>query len=675
MNLGISGSAVILYSLMSNEFENEIKRFLGPNGPLAKSLPRYEKRPEQAQMASSVLRAMDEGSILVVEAGTGTGKTLAYLVPAIYFGGRVVISTGTKALQEQLANKDLPVLEKEFEIFSAVMKGRSNYLCWKRYKEFGREPTFNFRTEIPFYEIIKKWVSETRTGDRAEIKGLPDDFSAWRQMSSTSEQCIGQKCEYFDECFVTRMRAEAQHADIVVVNHHLFFADLSLKDEVPHQIIPDYNTVIFDEAHSLSEVATEYFGVQISNWRMEDLAQDIRRMEKLGDVSVDDLRIALRALEKMERSVNTVLQTVATYGRNYGSEGSRFSMERFKTNEVIVEEGNNACSDLKTLGSALTTLSGQDEMAGNLPERANSFARDLLFIISQEDEGHIYWAETRGRGVVLRASPAELGPILDQKLFSKPMPVTFTSATLAVQSKNNWSFSHFKSELGLDTQIRKVEEKWLPSSYKWEEQAVLYVPNNMPDPSSSEFIVNASREMLRIIRISKGRAFLLFTSYRNLEAAYDLLGPHISYTVLKQGDAPKSELLEEFRQDESSVLFATQSFWEGVDVSGQALSCVIIDKLPFASPGDPLTSAKIERIKRNGGNAFMDFQLPSAVISLKQGLGRLIRNKEDYGILAVLDSRIHKKQYGKTFIKSLPPVPLTTKISDLENFIKKHEEK
>jgi ATP-dependent DNA helicase DinG len=660
---------------MSNEFEKEIKRFLGPKGPLAKILPRYQKRPEQAQMASSVLNAMDSGSILVVEAGTGTGKTLAYLVPAIYFGGRVVISTGTKALQEQLVNKDLPVLEKEFEIFSAVMKGRSNYLCWKRYKEFGQEPTFNFRKEIPFYELIQKWALETKTGDRAEIKGLPDDFSAWRQMSATGEQCIGQKCDYFDECFVTRMRAEAQQADIVVVNHHLFFADLALKDEVPHQIIPDYNTVIFDEAHSLAEVATEYFGVQVSNWRMEDLAQDVRRMERLGGVNADDLRTALRALEKMERSVNSVLQTISTYGKSYGLEGSRFSLERFKTNDVILEEGERASSDLKDLASALGNLSDDNDAAGNLPERARSLASDLRFVISQEDEDHIYWAETRGRGVTLRASPAELGPVLDQKLFSKPMPVTFTSATLAVQANNEWSFSHFKSDLGLDNQMRKVEEKWLPSSYDWKKQAILYVPNHMPDPSSSEFIVNASREMLRIIRISKGRAFLLFTSYRNLDAAYELLEPHISYSVLKQGDAPKSELLEKFRRDESSVLFATQSFWEGVDVSGQALSCVVIDKLPFSSPGDPLTSAKIERIKRKGGNPFMDFQLPSAVISLKQGLGRLIRNKEDYGILSVLDSRIHKKRYGKTFIKSLPPVPLTMKINDLDEFITKNEGK
>jgi ATP-dependent DNA helicase DinG len=660
---------------MSSGFEREVKEFLGPDGPLARLLPRYEERPEQSAMAGAALKAQERDSILIVEAGTGTGKTLAYLVPAIYSARRVLISTGTKALQEQLMNKDLPVLAREFEVRAALMKGRNNYLCWKRYHEFGQAPTFSFREDIPVYDRIRKWANKTRTGDRAEIRGLPDDYSSWRELSASSEQCIGQKCEYFKECFVIKMRAEAQGADIIVVNHHLFFADLAIRADAPSAIIPEYQTVIFDEAHSLPEIATEYFGVQVSTWRMNDLAQDIRRIQRLGRFAVDDLRAALKALDLAETSFAAVLHMVASHSRGgqANGEGSRFSLAPLREDPGIIEECERAGAELRQLSHNLGQLGGEDESMGGLADRANTMASELGFILSQDDPDHVYWAETRGRGVILRASPAELGPILADTLFAPEIPLVFTSATLAVQSQGKWSFSHFKRELGLEEPPRKLDEVWLPSSYNWKENAVLYVPDNLPDPNRPEFINKAAKVMEKIVKISRGRAFILFTSYRNLEAAHEMLAHRLPCIVLKQGDAPKSEILDAFREDESSVLFATQSFWAGVDVSGQALSCVIIDKLPFASPGDPLMSARIDRIKRAGGNAFMDYQLPAAVLSLKQGLGRLIRTSEDYGILAVLDSRIHKKRYGRTFIQSLPPAPLTTEIDDLESFIKKHE--
>ncbi len=660
--------------LMVSDYEREVKWFLGPKGPLAESLERYEDRPDQIRMAGSVLSALEKRSILIVEAGTGTGKTLAYLVPAIYSGGRVVISTGTKALQEQLVNKDLPVLTRRFKIEAAVMKGRNNYLCRRRYREFGMAPTFRFREEIPFYERVRDWASATKTGDRAEIRDLPDEFSAWREISSTSEQCVGQKCEFFDDCFVTRMRARAQMADVVVVNHHLFFANMSIPKEAQVNLIPSYQAAILDEAHGLAETAAEYFGAQVSTWRVDDLARDIRRMERIGEVDVDDLAAMLKSLETAEEACRSAFKTIARAGaRGMALDGARFSIAEIKDRGSVLEESERASTELLFLARALAGFGRKDEYVMNLAGRAQALSEDFAFIITRDEPDHVYWAETRGRGVILRASPIELGPIMEQKLFSDETPIVFTSATLAVQDKKRWSYSHFKSEIGLEGTEREVTEIHLPSSYDWKKQAILYVPRHLPDPSSPDFIVEASREMLRILRISKGRAFLLFTSYRNLEAAHELLEPHLDFPALKQGDAPKGELLEEFRRDESSVLFATQSFWEGVDVAGKSLSCVIVDKLPFASPGDPLTSAKIERVRKNGGNPFMDFQLPRAVISLKQGLGRLIRSREDYGVLAVLDGRLHKKRYGKTFLDSLPPAPITDKREDLAAFMEEKE--
>ncbi|HUT52022.1 MAG TPA: ATP-dependent DNA helicase [bacterium] len=661
---------------MAGSFQKEVEWFLGPKGPLQKLLPKYECRPEQTDMAAAALRSLDHQSVLVVEAGTGTGKTLAYLVPAIYSSRCVVISTGTKALQEQLMHKDLPVLMRHFEIKAALMKGRANYLCFKRYHEFSRQPMFKFREDISHFERISKWVETTPTGDRAEIKGLPDDYSAWREVSSTSEQCLGQKCPHFRECFITRMRAWAQQADIVVVNHHLFFADLAIRNEAPSSIIPDYETVIFDEAHGLAEVASEYFGRQVSTWRVLDLSQDIKRMERVGRMPSDDLRALLKALDSAEFALTSVFKVVADFGRRgqaNGGEGARFSIAPLRSNEEVLEESERARAELKNLGKITAGLGKKDESLLALSDRCAAMSDDLGFIVSQEDAGHVFWAETRGRGVIMRASPVEVGPIMQEHLFAEPMTMIFTSATLAVQARGQWSFAHFRSELGLNGGGRKVEELWLPSSYNWTEQAMLYVPDHLPDPSDPRFIKQAAAEMEKILAASKGRAFLLFTSYRNLEAAYELLADKLPYTVLKQGDAPKSELLDRFRKDGAAVLFATASFWEGVDVAGQALSCVVIDKLPFASPGDPLMSARIDRIRKNGGNPFNDYQLPAAVISLKQGLGRLIRAREDYGILAVLDSRIHKKSYGQTFISSLPPAPLTRNVNDLANFIQRHE--
>jgi ATP-dependent DNA helicase DinG len=639
-------------------------------------LPRYEYRPEQTELAAAVLRALASEGVLLVEAGTGTGKTLAYLLPALYSRRKLLISTGTKALQEQLITKDLPVLQRTFKVTAAVMKGRSNYLCWKRYHEFQRAPVFSFRDEITPWERIQQWALQTKSGDRAELPDLPDNYSAWRELSATAEQCLGQKCEFFQSCFVTRMRAQAQAADIVIVNHHLFFADLALRDQASATVLPEYDTVIFDEAHALAETATEFFGSQVSTWRLADLAQDLRRLERLGQMPRRALRVMVQTLTRAEQDTEAALKEVAEAGLKTGEgagEGSRFSLLPLKGWPALMEEKERAVSGLKLLAQTLADLGPQDEILLGLAGRAKSLAQDLDFILGMNDPEHVFWAETRGRGVILRASPAELGAILQERLFGRPRPLVFTSATLAVQDGKTWSFSHFRNQLGLDPTNHQLEELWLPSSYNWKEQAILYTPTHLPEPNTPGFIREASREMLKLLRISSGRAFLLFTSYRNLEAAYELLAPHLPFTALKQGDGSKSALLEKFRKDTSSVLFATHSFWEGVDVAGQSLTCVIIDKLPFAAPGDPLLAARLECIRQKGGNPFRDYQLPAAVISLKQGLGRLIRSREDYGILAVLDSRLHKKSYGKTFLQSLPATPLATNLEEVKNFLARRE--
>jgi len=498
---------------MATGYEKEVKAFLGPRGPLAELLPNYEHRPEQAEMAAAALRALAGDRLLVVEAGTGTGKTLAYLVPAIYSSRKVVISTGTKALQEQLINKDLPVLTKEFKVTAAVMKGRTNYLCWRRYHEFSSAPAFDMRDEISVWDRIQEWARTTKSGDRAEVPHMPDQYSAWREMSSSSEQCLGQKCSHFEQCFVTKMRAMAQAADIVVVNHHLFFADLAVKSGGHGQVLPAYETVIFDEAHGLAEIATEYFGPQVSTWRILDLGRDLRRIQRLGQLPVPVLRVILGALEKAEGSAIDALKFLAEEGASAaGGESSRFSIGRMKGDPAVVEEGERAVGELRLLAKTLSDHKGELEVLENLADRANGLARDLAFILAMDDPDHVYWAETRGRGVILRASPAELGPILSELLFSEDFPIVFTSATLAVRSNKRWSFSHFSSELGLADSGRKVDELCLPSSYDWKDRAILYTPEDLPEPGSAGFIKAAAREMLGIVRISKGRAFLLFTS-------------------------------------------------------------------------------------------------------------------------------------------------------------------
>jgi ATP-dependent DNA helicase DinG len=622
-----------------------IAEVLGPHGILAEGLDSYEYRPQQAEMAEAIWRALHEGGEVIVEAGPGTGKTFAYLIPAIYSGHTVVISTGTKNLQEQLFFKDIPLLREVLPIKFTVayMKGRENYLCRRRFTIFNRQPLFKVLAEASFFKEVSAWASRTQTGDRSELGGIPDDFSAWAEICCSRDHCLGVECPDRKRCFLTRMRQEAAEAQIVVVNHHLFFADLAIRDAAG-EVIPRYKRVIFDEAHQLEEVITTYFGLAVSNYRLEELARDINRELAKGKRPSAGLMEAVDDFREKGAQLFTLFQREERY--------------QLREMDPLVFSLLSAIKrGLSTLRAALAKRPASEEVAA-LIRRVQEFGGDLEFILSRGDAQYVYWCENRGRGVFLRASPIDCGPELGRRLYPRLETAVFTSATLSTQG----GFDYFRERLGLTD----AEELILPSPFDMQKQVVIYLPQGLPEPNSPAFPQAAAKEIEAILTITKGRAFVLFTSYKNMREVYGMLKGGLPYTILIQGEGPRHFLLEEFKQDVSSVLFATGSFWEGVDVPGEALSCVIIDKLPFDSPTDPVIQARIERIASQGGNPFYQYQVPAAIISLKQGLGRLIRSTGDYGVLSILDSRIKTKEYGKLFLQSLPPAPVVHKREEIK---------
>jgi ATP-dependent DNA helicase DinG len=656
-----------------------ISEFLGPNGYFAKDLDNYEYRSEQVIMAKEMLRAFQDARFLMVEAGTGTGKTFADLIPAILSGQKVVITSGTKNLQEQIYFKDLPELSRHFDFKAALMKGRSNYLCWYKYRNFIREPLFPFREDINAFKSIEDWVIKTKTGDRAEVPDLPDDYATWREISATSEQCIGSQCPDFKECFITKMRQAAQEADIIIVNHYLFFADLCVRGGGFGEVIPRYRTVIFDEAHQLEEIATEYFGFQVSDFRVEDLIRDVLKglnafIRDPGELK--GFKIGVDVLRTLSKNFFSGVSGLSRGRRSSDSGddgGNRFLLEEGDISEELEDKGFQLQEALKDFSSRFNPWMEKDVNAANFKERADKISRELRFILGRDDPDFVYWCETRPRSNLLRASPLEVGPTLQEDLYSQVDTAVFTSATLATSQKGQWSFDYIKSRLGLEEMGPRMEELKLDSSFDFKEQAVFYLPGSLPDPNDRDFAIAAAEEMEKLLNISRGRAFLLFTSFRNLRRCYEILERQLPFPLLRQGDKPRTALIEEFRETGNSVLFATASFWQGVDVIGPALSLVVIDKLPFAPPSDPLVSARISRIKQLEGDPFNSYQVPAAVIALKQGLGRLIRSSNDFGILAVLDSRLRKRRYGKVFIESLPQTSVTDDIEQVRKFFKSKE--
>jgi ATP-dependent DNA helicase DinG len=645
-----------------------MQEVFGPEGLIARAHPDYEYRPGQVQMARAVMRAFDERKHLIVEAGTGTGKTLAYLVPAVAAAlggrGRVLISTGTKNLQEQLMEKDIPflqnILPKSFK--AAYMKGRNNYACLHRLGRAESSPVLEGLDEVHYFEQVCDWARTSDVGDRAELANLPESLSFWRHIDARSETCLGQKCTDFDACFITRMRDRAQEAEIVVVNHHLFFADLALRNTNYGSVLPDYSAVILDEAHLVEDVASEYFGSQVSNYQVDDLIRDVSA-------------VSFEAAEA-DREITKTSARVMRFADNFwmgfregrGEEG-RYPIipGTFAKRNEDGEMTSTALGDLYVsldgaLGRLETTL---DALKDKPPEIENLVRRirqarfDLQFIVIGLDKKFVYWVERRGRGIFLRASPIDVAGILEDKLFEKIDTVVLTSATLS--SAGNFSF--IRERLGLDLADDLIAE----STFDYGSQAILYLPSKMPDPRSREWAAAAASEVIKIVNATEGRAFVLATSLAGMQSLYDLAMPEIEYPCLLQGSASKGRLLERFRQTPNAVLFATSSFWQGVDVRGEQLSCVIIDKLPFAVPTDPIVAARQRHIEDEGGSSFFEYSVPQAIISLKQGLGRLIRSTTDRGVLAVLDPRLRTKSYGRLFLQSLPPCRVTSRIEDLRD--------
>lgn len=626
-----------------------VDTLLGPGGALQAALPAYEHRPEQLQMARAVERAFTERSYLLAEAGTGTGKTLAYLVPALLSGRRVVVSTATKTLQDQIFYKDLPLLKDRMglKFEAAYLKGRGNYLCLQRFNAFSKDPTFGSREEVRYWPLIQSWSGRTETGDRAELE-IPENFSAWSRLSATADTCVGTKCPLYEQCFVTRMRREAESADLLVVNHHLFFADLALKGagRRTEGVLPLYEAVIFDEAHALEDAASGQFGTSISNHRLEELSRDA-----VAALPETDSRFTtLRALAARVRTHAEVFFTQAprVLGLASAEGGVALKPDRMAMLAGPLEQVRHGLAAL----SSFTSSEREPELLA-LARRGAEMADELTFLEKADSTDHVYWAEARGRGVFLRASPIDVAKEMRGRLYGGVDTVVFTSATLAAEGR----FDFFARRMGLyddeGVPVAEVRTLAVPSPFDFEQQAALYLPTHLPDPAVPGFIEAVAEEILRLCEVSGGRAFVLFTSLRNMERAYELTKSRLPYQVLKQGERPKKQLLEAFREL-PSVLFAAHSFWEGVDMPGDALSLLIIDRLPFASPGDPLVAARIRQLEARGEEAFEQYQLPQATLALRQGFGRLIRTQSDRGAVALLDRRIVTKPYGRAFLESLP---------------------
>ena len=649
-----------------------MQKIFGPDGLISTAHPEYEHRPGQIQMAEAVVRAFEQKRHLIVEAGTGTGKTLAYLVPAIAAacgsGARIVISTGTKNLQEQLMDKDIPFLQDILpaKFRAAVMKGRNNYACLHRIKRAESMPVLEGLDQIDHFDEVFRWVTKTDTGDRAELSNLPENLPFWRHIDARSDTCLGQQCPDFDPCFITRMRQRAIDADIVVVNHHLFFADLALRNGAYGAVLPDYAAVILDEAHQIEDVASEYFGSQVSNYQIDDLLNDV------GGLKIEDNETN-RELTRISGRVQRYADMFwISFREGRGLEG-RFSLaprsgpivrEGSEADGTSALPGNPLTDAYHALDGALNRLETTLDVLKDAPADTESVLRrtrqlrfDLNFIINGADKKFVYWLERRGRGVFLRASPIDVSGLLQDKLFEKVPTVILTSATLS--SAGNFNF--IRERLGLDD----AEEMIAESIFDFANQAVLYLPPQMPDPRSPQWSVAAAQEVIKIVNATEGRAFVLSTSLSGMNDLFERASPELDYPCFVQGSASKGALLKKFRSTPNAVLFATSSFWQGVDVRGEQLSCVIIDKLPFAVPSDPVVAARQRYIEDQGGSSFYEYSVPQAIISLKQGLGRLIRSTTDRGVLAVLDPRLRTKMYGQTFLQSLPPCRITSDVDEL----------
>ncbi len=630
----------------------DVQDILSETGPLAGSIDGFTVRPQQQQLAQTIADVMNNNDSLVCEAGTGTGKTFAYLVPALLSGKRVIISTGTKHLQDQLYYKDLPIVRKALNvpIVTALLKGRANYLCLHRLENGDGDFHYLTKEDLSDIPMVKQWATQTDIGDLAELINLPEDAAIRSRIVSNTENCLGQDCRFYDDCFVFKARRKANEAEIVVVNHHLLLADLALRESGFGEVLPKADTIIFDEAHLLPTLASEFFSQTLSSRQFSELFSDTTAayLTDANDMAevLDEIRDCQTGLRKFRLSL--------------GNKDRRVAWNEVFSEKKVNQALQDLCDNLIALEKYLDSLAGRSKALENCWRRCGNMIEALQNFVERESEDLVQWLETRGQGFLLHQTPLDISATFQARLAEHGCNTIYTSATLSVAE----DFSHFSDQLGLS----EITAKSWDSPFNYQKQALLYLPQGMPEPNEPVYTEAVVNMALPVIEASQGHAFLLFTSHRAMNEAYSLLAKRINYPLMRQGDAPRSELLQLFRNTENAVLLGTSSFWEGVDVRGKALSCVIIDKLPFAPPDDPVFRARAAKMRENGQNPFMTYQLPQAVISLKQGVGRLIRDANDYGVLMICDPRLKTKSYGRIFLKSLPDMKRSTELADVDAF-------
>jgi ATP-dependent DNA helicase DinG len=638
---------------------SDLAQFFSDSGPLARLIPGYRLRPQQLEMATAVERAIEERAVLIAEAGTGTGKTFAYLAPSLAKGGKVIVSTGTKTLQDQLFTRDIPTVRNAMQapVTVALLKGRANYVCHYHLERAKNDGRFLNRDDVVYLARIESYAKTSKTGDRSGLAEVPEDATVWPQVTSTRENCLGGDCPNYKECFVMEARKQAMEADVVVVNHHLFFADVALRDEGVAELLPACNTVIFDEAHALPETASLFFGESASTSQLIELARDVRIEAAAGARDNAALPDVSALLEKAAKDLRLQVR----------DDGGRQTYAQAMARKEFAEALEDVVTALTEAAAVLESQADRSEGLRNCWTRAVDALDRLGRWQEGEGKEHVRWIEVFGHSVHLNATPLSIAEVFHRQISGTPRAWIFTSATLSVQG----DFSHYQREMGLET----ARTAFWESPFDYPSQALLYVPEKLPEPNTPLYTTAVIKAALPVIEAAEGRTFLLFTSLRAMREARELLetgmrSMGMQYPVLMQGEGSRSELLDRFRKLGNAVLLGSASFWEGVDVRGEALSLVVIDKLPFAPPDDPVLAARIEKMNAEGRNAFMEYQVPQAVITLKQGAGRLIRDEKDRGVLMICDPRLISKPYGKRIWRSLPPMRRTRDAAEVQAFFR-----